>query len=205
MSDTSTSVNEFLSGFLEVLRKSSKLLYFSFDEGVAQLLYGVVDDALIGLSRFKDLLAKRIEGGLGAIARSCAKFDCEHRVSLTHGKVGVRADVVEYEVYVFGLASVVVRVVDGRSDAQSSVGPILDKRWSGVCVAWSIIDDVWVGAHYYDQRGRRADAMCERWWRGDVIGRRSWDRGSFGDMMKWRSWNGRNERYGRRAQRRRGS
>ena len=117
MSDTSTSVDDFLPGFLEVLCKSSELLYFSFDEGIAQLLYSVVDDALVGLSRLEDPLAKRIERGLGAIARSCAKSDREHRVSFTHGKVGAGADVVEYEVYVLGLASVVVRIVDGCIDA----------------------------------------------------------------------------------------
>ena len=117
VSDASASVDDFLSSLLEVVRKSSELLYFSFDEGVAQLLHGTIDDELVRLPRFEDPLAKRIEGGLGAIARSCAKFDREHRVSFAHGKVGAGADVVEHEVYVFGLAFVVVRIVDGRSDA----------------------------------------------------------------------------------------
>ena len=135
VSDASAGVDDFLSGFLEILRKSSKLLYFSFDEGVAQLLHGAVDDELVGLSRLKDLLVKRVKGGLGTVTRSCAKFDCEHRVSFSHGKVRTGTDVVEYEVYVFGLALVVVRIVDGRGDAKSSVGPILDERWSWVCVA----------------------------------------------------------------------
>ena len=63
VSDTGTGIDDLLPGFLEVLRESSKLLYFSFDEGVTQLLYGAIDDGLIGLSRFKDPLAKRIEGG----------------------------------------------------------------------------------------------------------------------------------------------
>ena len=47
--DAGASVDNLLSGFLEVLRKSSELLYFSFDEGVAQLLYRAIDDKLIGL------------------------------------------------------------------------------------------------------------------------------------------------------------
>ena len=154
VSDASASVDDFLPGFLEVLRKSSELLYFSFDERVAQLLHSAVDDELIGLSRLKDSLAKRVEGGLGAVARSCAKFDREHGVSFTHGEVGAGTDVVEYEVYVFGLALVVVCIVDGCADAESSIGPVLDKRWSWVSVAQSVIDDVWVGAHYYDRRSR---------------------------------------------------
>jgi hypothetical protein len=116
MSDTGTSVDDFLSSLLEVLGESSKLLYFSFNEGVAQLVYCTIDNLLVGLSRLENPLAKRIEGGLGAIARSRSKFDCEHRMSFTHGEVGAGADVVEYEVYVFGLALVVVRIPDGRSD-----------------------------------------------------------------------------------------
>ena len=147
-------VDEFLPGFLEVLCKPSELLHFSFDEGIAQLLYGAVNDGLIGLSRLEDPLAKRIERGLGAVARSCAEFDREYRVSFTHGKVGAGADVVEYEMYVLGFASVVVRVVNGRSEAQSSVGPVFDERWSQVCVARGIVDDIGVGTHYYDRRGR---------------------------------------------------
>ena len=35
VSDAGTSIDDLLSGFLEVLRESSELLYFSFDKGVA--------------------------------------------------------------------------------------------------------------------------------------------------------------------------
>ena len=71
VSDASASVNDLLSSFLEVLCESSKLLHFAFNEGVAQLLYGAVDDGLVRLSRLEDPLAKRIEGGLGAVAWPC--------------------------------------------------------------------------------------------------------------------------------------
>ena len=150
VSDASASVNDFLSGFLEVLRESSELLYLSFDKGVAQLMYSMVDDRLVGLPRLEDPLAKRVEGGLGAVARSCAKFDREYGVSFSHGEVGAGTDVVKHEVYIFGLALVIVCIVDGRGDAESSIGPVLDERWSWVCVARGVIDDIWVGAHYYD-------------------------------------------------------
>ena len=72
VSDASASVDDFLSSLLEVVRKSSELLYFSFDEGVAQLLYCAIDDELIGLSRLENPLTKRVEGGLRAIARPCS-------------------------------------------------------------------------------------------------------------------------------------
>ena len=72
MSNAGAGVNDLLSRVVKVLREATKLLYFSFDEGVAQLLNGTVDDGLVGLSRLEDPLAKRIEGGLGAIARSCS-------------------------------------------------------------------------------------------------------------------------------------
>ena len=163
VSDASASVDDFLSGLLEVLCESSKLLHFSFDEGVAQSLHGTVDDKLIRLPRLEDPLAKRVERGLSAVARSRAKFDREHGVSFSHGEVGVGATVVEYKVHVFGFALVVIRIVDGCGDAESSIGPIFDKWWSWVCVPWSVTDDVLVGTHYYDQGSRQPNAMCERW------------------------------------------
>ena len=141
VSDTGASVNNLLSRVLEVLRKLTKLLYFSFDEGIAKLLDGAVNDELIGLSQFEDPLTERVERGLCAVARPCAKFDREHGVSFTHGEMGAGANVVEYEVYVFGLALVVIRIVDGRGDAESSVGPILDERWSRMSIAGGIVDD----------------------------------------------------------------
>ena len=135
MSDAGTSVDDLLSCILEVLRKPAELLYLSFDKRVAKLLHGAIDDELVGLPRLEDPLAKRIEGGLGAVARSCTKFDREYGVSFTHSEMGTRADVVEYEVYVFSLALVVVRIRDGCGDAESSIGPVFDKGWSGVGVA----------------------------------------------------------------------
>jgi hypothetical protein len=145
---------------LEVLRKPTELLYFSLDERVAKLLYGTIDDELVGLSRLKDPLAKRVEGSLGAVARSCMQFDCEYGMSFTHSEMGTRANVVEHEVYVFSLALVVIRIKDGRDDAESSIGPILDKGWSGVSVARGIVDDIRVGAHYYNRGSGRSNTVC---------------------------------------------
>jgi hypothetical protein len=74
--------------------------------------------------------------------------------------MGTRADVVEYEVDIFGLALIVIHIGDGCSDAKLSVGPILDKGWSGMGVARVVIDDVRVGAHYYDRRSGRSNTVC---------------------------------------------
>ena len=71
-------------------------------------------------------------------------------MSFTHGEVGARTGVVEYESYVFGLALVVVSVVDGCCDAKPSIGPILDEWRSWVCVACRIVDDILIRACYYD-------------------------------------------------------
>ena len=157
MSNAGAGVNDLLSCVVEVLREATELLHFSLDEGVAELLYGAIDDELVGLSRLKDPLAKRIEGSLGAFARSRPEFDREYGVSFTHGKMGTGAAVVECKVHIFGFAFVVVRVVDGCGDAESSVGPIFDKWYTGVCVARRVIDDILVGAHYYDGRSRGSD------------------------------------------------
>jgi hypothetical protein len=108
VSDASASVDDLLSCVLEVLRKSAELLHLSFDERVAELLYGAIDDELVGLPRLKDPLVERIEGGLSAVARSHTKFDCEHGMSFTHGEMGTRADVVEYKVHVFRFALIVI-------------------------------------------------------------------------------------------------
>ena len=205
MSDAGTSVNDFLSSFLEVLRKSSEVLYFAFNEGVTQLLYGAIDDELVRLPRLEDPLAKRIEGGLGAVTRSCAEFDREYGVSFTHGKVGAGTDVVEYEVYVFGLALVVIRIVDGRGDAESSIGPILDEWWSRVRISCVIVDDLLVRSGYYYRGCRRSDALLQRWWSRHVIGWRPRSWGEWRDLVRWRPWDGGDQWYGRRSQRGRGS
>jgi hypothetical protein len=56
-------------------------------------------------------------------------------MSFTHGEVGVRAAIVEYEPHVFGFTLVVVGVVDGHCDAESSIGSVFDEWGSRVCVA----------------------------------------------------------------------
>ena len=154
MSDFSVSVDDFLSGLLQFLGEVSKLQYFSFDEGVSQLLHGSVDDVLVGLSEFENALAKGIKGELRTIAGSCAQFNREHRVSSAHGEVGPWASVVEYKSHVFGLAFIVVGVIDGRCDAKPSIGSILDERWSWVHIARGVVDDILVCTSYHDRRRR---------------------------------------------------
>ena len=73
-------------------------------------------------------------------------------MSLTHGERGSRAGVVEYKSDVFGLALVVVSIINGRRDAESSVRPILDKWWSWVHIAQGGVDDVLVCTCYYNWR-----------------------------------------------------
>ena len=78
----------------------------------------------------------------------------EYWVAFTHGEMGARAGVVEYESHVFGLALVVVSVVNGRGDAKPPVGPILDEWWPWVCIVCGIVDDILIRAHYYDWGSR---------------------------------------------------
>ena len=151
MSDFGAGFNDFLSGLLQLLGEVSELLYLSFDEGVPQLSYGAVDYELVGLAELEETLPKRIEGGLHPVAGLCAQLDCEHRVSFTHGEVGTRASVVEYEPHVFGLAFIVVSVINGRCDTESSVGPILDEWGSRVCISCGVIDDIVICACDYNR------------------------------------------------------
>ena len=72
-------------------------------------------------------------------------------MSFTHGEVGSRASVVEYESYVFGFALVIVGIVDRCRDVESSVGSILDERRPGVGVVTGVVDDVLVCTSYYDR------------------------------------------------------
>ena len=99
----------------------SKLGHFSFNERISQLLYGSVDDGLIGMSGLKYALPKGIEGGLCTLARLCTQFDGEDGVTFTHSEVGSRAYVVEYESYKFGLPFVIVGVADGCRDTEPPV------------------------------------------------------------------------------------
>ena len=149
MSNLRACVDDFLSGFLELLSEVSELQHLTFDKRVTQLLYGSVNDGLVWLSELEDSLAKGTEGGLRPITRPCAQLDCEYRVSFTHGKVCAWAGVVEYESYVFGLAFVIVSVVDGHGDAESSVGLILDEWRSRVRVSRGIVNDVLIRARNY--------------------------------------------------------
>ena len=91
-------------------------------------------------------------------------------MSFTHGEMGSRASVVEYEPHIFGLALVVIGVVNRHRDAEPSIGAILDERWPWMCVMGGVIYDVLVYTGYYDWRCGRTDAVCQWWgWRGDVI------------------------------------
>ena len=83
----------------------------------------------------EDVLSKRVKGGLRAVARLCAQLDREYRVPFTHGEMSVWAGVVEYESHVFGLALVVVGIVNRCGDTEPPVRSILDERWSRMRVA----------------------------------------------------------------------
>ena len=159
--DFGASVNDFLSSLEEFLGEVPELQHFSLDEGVSQLLYGAVDNRLVGLSVLKNALSKGMKRGLRTIARSCSQLNREHRMSFTHGKVGPGARVVEYESHIFGLAFVIVSVVNWHRDAESSVRLILDKRRPWMCVARGVIDKVLVCTGYYNQGRGRPDAVCE--------------------------------------------
>ena len=150
----SASVDDFLLSLLKLAGEGSKLKDFAFDEGIPQLLHGSVDDGLIGLARLKDALPKGVERGVCAIARPCPQFDCKDWVSFTHGEVGVWAGVVEYELYVFGFALVVVGVVNGCRDTESPVGPVFDEWGSWVRVTPGVVDHILVHASYYDGGSR---------------------------------------------------
>ena len=95
---------------------------------------------LVRLSVLEDALAKWVERGLGSIAGLSSQFDHEDWVSSSHGEEGSWTRVVEYEVNVLGLAFIIICVADGCHDAESSVGPVLHKRWSRMGVAWQVVD-----------------------------------------------------------------
>ena len=73
--------------------------------------------------------------------------------------MGSWAGVVEYEAYVFGLASIVIRVVDGRGDAEPSVGSIFDERWPRVRVSCRVVDDFLIRPCYHYWGCGRSDAL----------------------------------------------
>ena len=107
MSDFGVRIDDFLTGLLKLLSEVSELLHLAFDEGVSQLLHGSVDDGLVRLPEFEDALSKGVKGGLCTVAGSCAQFNREYRVTFTHGEMGTRAGIVEYESHVFGFALVI--------------------------------------------------------------------------------------------------
>ena len=171
MSDLGTGVDHFLPGVLEFSGEGSKLKDFSLDEWISQLSYGSVDDGLIGLPRLEDTLSKGMEGGLRTVSRSRSQFDREHRVSFTHGEVGAWTTVVEYEPYVFGLALIVVGVVNRRREAETSIGSVFDERRSRMCITRRVIDYGLVRASDYNWGSGRSNTVCQcRRWGGDVIG-----------------------------------
>ena len=99
----------------------SELGHLTFNEGISQLLHGLIDDGLVDVSRLEYTLSERVERGLRPIARSSSQLDGKDGVTFTHSEVGTRTGVVEYESYKFGLPFVIVSVVDGRRDTEPSV------------------------------------------------------------------------------------
>ena len=88
----------------------------------------------------EDALLEWVEWGLGSFSRSCLQFDCVDWVTMTHGEECTRGQVVQYELDVFGLPLVIVSIFNRHRNTESSIGPILYERVSGVCVAWKTID-----------------------------------------------------------------
>ena len=88
-----------------------------------------------------------------------------------HSKVRAWAGIVEYEPYIFGLALVIVGVVNGRGDAEPSIGSVLDEQWSRMCISCEIVDDLLIRSRYHYRRCGRPDALCQRWRSCDVVGR----------------------------------
>ena len=92
-------------------------------------------------------------------------------MSFTHGEVGSGTSVIEYEPYIFGLAFIIIGVINGRRDAESSVRPILNERRSWVHVTRGIVDQVLIFTSYYDWGRGRSDVVCKRRRQGgDVVG-----------------------------------
>ena len=151
LSNFGTGVDHLLSGFKEFSGELSKMENFTFDEWVPQSSYGSVDKLLIRLSMFEDSLAKGMEWRLSAVARSGLQRDHEDGMSLPHGEEGSGVSVIQYEPHVLGLAPVVVSVIYGRQDAKSSIRPVLYERWAWVSESQGMVDDLLVGAAYYNQ------------------------------------------------------
>ena len=163
VSDGVAGIDNFLSSFLQLSGEVLELGYLAFDKGVPQLLYGLVNDELVGVSRFEYALSKGVEGGLRTVARLSAQLDGEYGVAFTHCEVSPRTGVVEYEPHKFSLSFIVVSVVNGCRDTEPSVCPVFDERWSRVCVTCGMVNDFLVGAHYNDRRCRRSDALLQGW------------------------------------------
>ena len=74
-------------------------------------------------------------------------------MALSHSEEDSGISVVQYESHILGFTVIVVSVVYGCGDAQSSIQPILHEGWTRVSKPCGMIDDVLVCAAYYD-RGR---------------------------------------------------
>jgi hypothetical protein len=72
VSDFGARIDDFLLGFEELLSEVPELQHFSFDKGVPELLYSVIDNELIRLSVLEDTLSKGVKRELRTIARSCS-------------------------------------------------------------------------------------------------------------------------------------
>ena len=94
-------------------------------------------------------------------------------MSFTHSEVSSRAGVVEYEPHVFGLALIVIGVVDGHCKAEPSVRSIFDKRGSRVHVTRRVVDDILVCTSYDDRGCRRLDAVCQCYDLGSSLRKRN--------------------------------
>ena len=70
VTDFSMSIDHFLLGFEELLGEVTELKDFSFDKRVSQSLYRMVDELLVRLSIFEEMLTKGMERRLGAVSRS---------------------------------------------------------------------------------------------------------------------------------------
>ena len=98
-----------------------ELGHLAFDKGVSQLLYGTIDDGLIVVSRLEYTLSKGIERGLRTVTGSSSQSNSEDWVAFAHSEMSAWTRIVEYKPYKLGLPLVVIGIVDGRRDAESSV------------------------------------------------------------------------------------
>ena len=148
VADLGVCVDHLLPGFQEVLSELSELKDFSFDEQVPQSLNCVINELLVWLSMFEDVLTKGMERGLSAISRSSLQFDGEDGMSLSHGEESPGARIVQYELHIFGFALIVISVAYRHQDAEPSIRPILYKWGNRVSESRGVVDDILIHATY---------------------------------------------------------